>query len=164
MSIYCTLRRVSMDKIASYQADSALMEADFYSENFSYVQELDIDKSWDGLAYLLTGKSGTQVDDYSIGTAIIGQTVIDKNQDLGYGPARFNNSIEVKSLNEKLKIIDEDFLSVRFDPKRMNELAIYPEIWDDVHAFDYLKEYFFEVQSFYQHASWSNEGIISILS
>lgn len=163
MGMYCTFRRVSMEKIEAYLNNSQLLEDDFYSNELAEVPKLDIDKAWDGIHFLLTGNPISK-HEHPLSAVITGIHDIDENQDFGYGPARYIDSQAVKSLNEKIKFIDLEMLLLSFNPHKMAELNVYPEIWEDVHAFEYLREYFVKLQSFYQHAAWANEGIVIIIN
>jgi len=163
MGMYCTLRRVTLDKLESYLQNSHLLEEDFYSNEVTEIPQLDIDKAWDGIIFLLAGNSFVNAENNALSRVILGAKPIDKNQNIGHGPARYLLPEQVKELNEKIKTINLDDLKNRFDAEKMNDLAVYPEIWKDENSFEYLQEYFIKLQSFYQHASWANEAIVIII-
>jgi hypothetical protein len=88
---------------------------------------LDIDKSWHGLHFLLTGtawEGHPPLNFIVAGGRQIGDV------DLGYGPARGFSNGELRTLAAALRPIDEASLRTRFDPKAMAELEIYPDVWD----------------------------------
>jgi hypothetical protein len=66
----------------------------------------------------------------------------------------------VKSINNKIKILNVEDLKFRCNAGQMIEQDVYPDIWEDQRSFEYLQEYFVKLQSFYQHASWANEAIV----
>lgn len=164
MGMYCTLRRVIMEKLESYLEDSHKLEQDFFSNEVTQAPSLDIDKAWDGIIFLLTGSSFEDAVENKMSQVILGSASIDENQDLGYGPARYLLPEEVKSLNEKIKAIGIEDLKLRFNPQEMKDQSVYPDIWDEQNSFDYLEEYFVKLQSFFQHASWANEAIVIIIN
>ena len=55
-------------------------------------------------------------------------------------------------------------LSQRFDAAIMLEKDIYPDIWDDENALDYLLQYFEDLKTFYQMAYMQNEAVILFLN
>jgi Domain of unknown function (DUF1877) len=88
--------------------------------------ELYVDKAWAGIHYLLTGTAweGDPPLNFILGGTEIG------NVDVGYGPARALTSDEIRNLAPALDALPPDALRDRFDPARMMELRVYPEIWD----------------------------------
>ena len=164
MGMTCTLRRISVENLERYLHNSYTMEIDFYSNELIEIPQLDIDKSWDGIIFLLTGNSSRNLGTNILGKVLLGSGTIDENQIIGYGPARYLLPEEVKTLNNKIKILNPDDLKFRYDPAKMILEDVYPAIWQEENAFDYIKEYFIELQSFYQHASWANEAIVIIIS
>lgn len=88
--------------------------------------ELDVDKAWQGIHYLLTGTAweGDPPLNFILHGKGIGKV------DVGYGPARTLTGDEVRRLAEALDALPPDELRQRFDPARMMELSVYPEIWD----------------------------------
>ena len=160
MGMYCIFHRISLEKLESYLENSDLLEEDFYSNEVSQIPQLDIDKAWNGILFLLTGGSLEDAENHILGKVILGSADIDKKKIIGYSSARYLLPEEVKSLNDKIKTLNTDDLKYRFDPLAMKKLEIYPNIWEDKNSFEYLQEYFMQLQSFYQHASWANEAIV----
>jgi hypothetical protein len=102
----------------------------------------DIDKSWHGIHFLLTGRADegdTPLDFLLAGGAEVG------DEDVGYGPARVFTSAETKRIATALAALSDDELKRRFAPDAMMKAEIYPEIWDRDPAKDdtlrYLMEY-----------------------
>lgn len=168
MSMISNFLRVSQEELDSFLEDSSLLEDRFYneeSEEDSCV--LDIDKAWDGIIYLLTGNSiqGANLADPSGLHAIIfsGQ-LIDPDQDMGYGPAHYLNPAQVEHFSTALSKETRESLFSRFKPADMHD--VYPTIWEEEgeEAFDYLFEYFQQLQNFYAEAAKEKQAVISILN
>ena len=102
----------------------------------------DIDKSWHGIHFLLTGTAdeGNPPLDFLVGGgAYVG------DEDVGYGPARAFTSSETKAIERALALLSDEELERRFAPDAMMKAEIYPEIWDRTPPNDdplgYLMEY-----------------------
>ena len=87
-------------------------------------EELDLDKAWHGLHFLLTGTAdgGPEPACY----LLTGGEDLGDNDDV---QARLLGPDQVRALAEHLAALDTDELTRRFDPERMTKLRIYPEIW-----------------------------------
>ena len=89
--------------------------------------DLDVDKAWHGLHFLLTGtawKGPPPLDFIVKGGRQIGDV------DVGYGPARAFSSADVRVIAAALRPIGPADLEARFDPAAMSQLDIHPSIWD----------------------------------
>lgn len=117
--------------------------------------ELDLDKSWHGIHYLLTGTAWTISD--GAGSAILGGEEV--GEDNGYGPARILASDEVHTIAASLDAVDVEVLRARFDPGTMDHEDIYPQLWTEV-SFDYLESYFIELRNFYRRAADDNQAVL----
>lgn len=164
MSMTGNLFRVSNTELNNYLKDSYQLEEAIYSDDEQEKPNLiDIDKAWDGIIFLLTGKSVEEADNPLVRVLFSGQ-LIDENQDLGYGPAHYLTPNEVKELNEEVsKMVVKDVIK-KYDAKKMTALEVYPNDWDDSEMAGYLAEYFTIVQEFYAEAAKRNEAIITFLN
>ncbi|NDW09575.1 DUF1877 family protein [Dysgonomonas sp. 520] len=163
--------RVSQEELDSYLKDSSLLEDRIYDDEREDEDPylLDIDKAWDGILYLLTGKGVEEIDfsnSAGLHCAIFSGQMIDPEQDLGYGPAHYLTPNQVKSISNALLKKDKDDLYKVFNPEDMTDKEIYPEIWEDEgdEAFDYLYTYFQQLQQFYDQAASEDQAVISILN
>jgi hypothetical protein len=89
---------------------------------------VDLDKSWHGIQFLLTGTDGggnAPLDFIAVGGKEIGKI------DVGYGPARALSPELVADIASRLASLPDDELRSRFDPPKMMAKKIYPEIWSD---------------------------------
>jgi len=150
---------VEADKIPAVLKSGSKLKALLAQTN--ELSALEIDKAWHGIHYLLAGS-----DKFEHGTAslvIFGGK--DIGGDLGYGPARFLSPSEVKDIAKLLKDETPDKLSARYDPKKMQKLQIYPEIWEveGKEAFGYLMEYYRQLVAFYAKAAKGGHGVILVI-
>ena len=102
----------------------------------------DIDKSWHGIHFLLTGEADE--GNPPLNFLIAGGTEVG-DEDVGYGPARAYTSAETKAIASALAALSDEELRRRYVPDAMMKAEIYPEIWDRTPPEDdplgYLMEY-----------------------
>jgi hypothetical protein len=104
---------------------------------------LSIEKSWQIIHFLLTGK----IDQASppLGNAIMGGEEIGEERD--YGRLRFLNPLQVREVAEALSAVSRDDLLRRFDIESMKAAKVYPRMdhldqeWVQ-HYFDLLRRYY----------------------
>lgn len=161
MGMICNMLRVSLSQLETYLQDSELLANRIHAENDP--QLYDIDKSWDGIIYLLTGSNSSDTTQFLSRIIFSGQ-LVDKNQDLGTGPAHYLLPAQVKDINDQIRGIDPASLKEKFNASAMKELGVYPNVWDHEDAADYLIEYFETVQEIYASASANDEAIITFIS
>jgi Domain of unknown function (DUF1877) len=165
MSMIGYLLRISSNELKKYQENSDLLESriDVSLENDD-PNMIDIDKSWDGINFLLTGNIVGD-SDHPLEKVLFSMQYIDENQDLGYGPANFLYPDQVKELNDTISKISVNELSTKYDSKKMTELELYPTgLWQDNGVVNYLTDNFKTVQEFYALAVKENQAIITFLS
>lgn len=164
MSMIGNLLSVTKTELEDYLKDSSLLEHRIYNDEAEDPNLVDIDKAWEGILFLLTGQCLAETDHPLMAVLFSGQ-IIDDDQDLGYGPAHYVSPAHVAELNDQISKLTITDLQQRFDPVKMTELGIYPEIWNEgTEAFDYLSEYFVTVQQVYDNASRNGEAIITFIS
>jgi hypothetical protein len=162
MGMICTLLRVSETELKAYQENSSLL-AERINNDAADPCLYDIDKSWDGIIYLLTGSNSSDTTQYLSKIIFSGQ-LIDKDQDLGTGPAHYLTPEQVKDIHHQIKAIVPASLKEKFDAAAMKELGVYPNVWDHEDAVDYLVEYFETVQEVYALATDRDEAIITFIN
>jgi len=162
------LLRVSNDELESYLRDSKLLEERVYSDDADIDDQnpIDIDKSWDGIHFLLTGKTLDEINsaDPLLSSIVFGDQPLDENQDMGYGPARYNTKEQVRQITKVFEELPITKLKEQYDAKKMSELEIYPTIWDEPEAFDYIVEYYEKLKQFYQTAAASNQEVVAYIN
>jgi hypothetical protein len=103
---------------------------------------LDLDKSWHGIHYLLTGTAWE--GDPPLNFLVTGGREVGDDE-VGQGPARTYTAAETREIAGALAAVGDPELRSRFAPDAMMRLEIYPEIWDRDPAEDdtlgYLLEY-----------------------
>lgn len=130
-------------------------------EKVSAVEEIDLDKSWHGIHYLLT-RSDWQGDP-PLNFLLCGGNEIG-DIDVGYGTARLITAEDVQKVNDALKNITRSDLLQNFDPDEMTNLEIYPTIWDrasdEDDTFGYCADYFEDLKSFIARTAENGHAIV----
>ena len=122
---------------------------------------IDLDQTWHGIHWLLTGSEGPTADVPS--EAIFGGDPV--GEDLGYGPARVLPAERVTAVAAALRDLDPDTLRTRMDPAAMTSAGIYPDIWDEEDVFeDELAPAYEDLRSFYAAAAQAGESVIQTIS
>jgi len=127
-------------------------------------KEIDVDKSWHGMHYLLTrsAEAGTPPLDFLLEGA---RTVGD--EDLGYGPAWVFTAAETRGIRAAVAAISDVELRARYDPKAMDAADVYPSrIWvrDGDEALDYVMEYVTMLRGMLAEAVEMNRGLMLTLT
>lgn len=167
MSMIGNFLRATKTELEEYLKDSSLLESSIYNEETDDENPnlTDIDKSWDGILFLLTGQNVANTE-HPLAKILFSGQLIDEDQDLGYGPAHYLTPDQVKDLNNQISKITIEALKEKYDPEKMEELEVYPAIWkregDD--AFDYLSGYFKIVQQVYSDAAKNGEAVITFIN
>ena len=159
------LRSISDAQLAELFANPDTVEELLYESDEQSPEELDIEKTWHGLHYLLAGDAWG--GDPPLNFLVSGGREIG-DVDVGYGPARGFTSAEVAEIAAALDPITSDDLRSRFDPERMMAAQVYPEIWDRDPAEDdavgYLVEYFEMLKPFVRAARDDGKGLVVYLN
>ena len=155
--------RVSESELNDYLKDSSLLEDNIYSDEEN-TNLTDIDKSWGGILFLLTGQ-GLEELDHPLSRILFSGELIDEDQDLGYGPAHYLTVLEVKEIYNEISQITSEELRGRYDAGKMEELGIYPNIWDDdQESLNYLLDSYNDVLEVYSEAVKNNQAIITFIN
>lgn len=163
MGMIANFLRVSESELNDYLKDSSLLEGNIYSdeENSNLT---DIDKSWGGILFLLTGQ-GLEELVHPLSRILFSGELIDEDQDLGYGPAHYLTVLEVKEIYNEISKITLEELRGRYDAEKMEQLGIYPNIWDDnEESVDYLLDSYNDVLEVYSEAVKNNQAIITFIN
>jgi hypothetical protein len=124
---------------------------------------IDLDKSWHGVHYLLTGQAEGGPEPHAL--AVFGGTEF--GTEVGYGPARYLTADQVALVASALSELPPEELAHRFDPEDMEAKGIYPEvIWvrDGTEALEDALTGYRQLQVFYQDAAGRGEAVIQWLS
>lgn len=163
MGVLAKYLSVSEDELALYQDQSSLLEERINEMKVDDANWINIDRSWDGIIYLLTGQ-GLNTASGKLLRVIVSTQYVDESLDFGYGPAHYLDASEVKELYAELAKWDKAKLFQRFDADEMRALGIYPDIWEEADAFAYLFYFFESIKRFYKSAAENNQAIIGLMS
>ena len=166
MSMIGNLLRVTNAELEAYLEDSSLLEDRIYDDEAETEDAnlVDIDKSWDGILFLLTGQKFDENFALPLTRLLFGGQMIDEDQDLGYGPGQYLRPNQVKELSEEISKISVEELRKRYDAKKMTELDVYPTSWEDDDNVDYLTDNFVLIQKVYAEAAKNGEAIITFIN
>ncbi|MET4108728.1 YfbM family protein [Hymenobacter sp. UYP22] len=138
---------------------------DFIDNDVPQGQELDLDKAWHGLHFMLTGTAwdGDEPLAYLLtGGHDIGN---EEEHDVGYGPARGLTAPEVKQFANDLNDITLETFASRYVGSRMDELELYPRGWGQEleEMRNWLVNEFNKLQSFANSAAAENACLVIYL-
>lgn len=159
--------RVSQEELEVYMKDSSKLKDRIYGEGADGDPDLvDLDKAWEGIFFLLTGASLANIEAAKEPLRLTLQTSleIDPHQDFGYGPAMYNTVEQVKAISAALDTVNTDDLYRRYDAEKMTALGVYPHIWDEDDAVEYLIEYFDVLKALYNDAVSQGQAVIFLIS
>lgn len=154
--------RLPLQQLEAYLENSELL-AERVRDNAADPCRYDIDKSWDGIAWLLTGSTSSDTTQPLTRLFFSGR-LVDQQQDLGTGPAHYLLPGEVRDLNGQIAAIEPESLKERFDAAAMKEAGVYPaNVWAEAGTDDYLAEYFETVQEAFAAAAAAGEAVITFV-
>lgn len=165
MGMTANFIRVSQQTLNQYLQHPESLREDYFTEDGLIESNAvyDIDKSWDGILFLLTGKNSSDNTE-PLSSLIFSNQLIDAQQDLGTGPAHYLLPEQVKTLNDMIRVIDAHSLKAKFNASQMQELGVYPNnVWQEEGVDEYLIEYFETLQELYAIAAEKDEAIISFI-
>jgi uncharacterized protein DUF1877 len=160
MGVTCCLAPVDGDQIDELLADPEGV-SDFLEELEEEEKVVDLDKSWHGIHFLLTGSAEEGEEPLCY--------LIKGGEDIGYGdddyaPPRALRPNQIADWANALSAISSDDLRKRYDTKAMMEVEIYPTIWDRITEEDgypgYLLENYEWLRSFVEQMKNENKGAI----
>lgn len=167
MSMIGNLFRLTTKDLEDILNDSSILEDKVYSEDNNSINDLlDIDKSWEAIFFLLTGHTVGEIEDAEppLSWTLFSGQIVDEEQDMGYGPAHYLTAGQVKQLNIALDRITKDDLRHKFDPRKMKQAGIYPEVWDEPEFLDCLLDNFEQLKEFYRMAEKEDKAVITFIS
>ena len=163
MSMIANFKSVSPSRLDELKQKPDTIKDFLYQKDDSTPNDqIDIDKAWAGIHFLLTG-SNSEGGKPPLAHVIIGGT--DIGDDVGYGPARYIEAEEVKQIYDAFRDISEDELKGRFDPEKMKESKIYPfenSCTDEDLA--YLLENFRSLKDFYRKTVEQGNAMLQYLN
>ncbi|MBO2010520.1 YfbM family protein [Siccationidurans soli] len=173
--MYCELRQITLDyagklladpdQVLHYvdKADSGRLPKEAQGE------DLNLDKAWHGLHYLLTGTDwgGPEPTCYLLaGGAQVGDE--EEHDVYGYGPARILMPAQVAAFRTVVDALTVAEIQRRYNGPAMTKLKIYPEIWDreaeTSENLEFLEEAASELRAFLGCATRQQQAIILYLA
>jgi hypothetical protein len=175
MSMIGNFRRLSEAKLNALLAkpdgivEFLEQEGDADATESEAFADLDVDKAWHGIHFLLTGTAweGEPPLDFIVSG---GRSIGD--EDVGYGPARGFTSKEVREIAGALSDLTSDALLARYDHATMNQLDVYPggpDGWqprdrDENGLVEYLTENYEQLREFLIGAAREGEAVLIYLN
>lgn len=162
-----------MGMIANYQpiTNDELEELKKQDDLYEYVEDLqddenldicDIDKMWDALHFLLTGKpSCMPIENDLLSEAIVGQfTVSEEDEEF----ISYTQADRVMEIAEALKKVDIEKYISKFNMNEYSKNDIYPNIWghkgEEDEIKDDLRGYFASLENFYARTANKGCGVL----
>jgi hypothetical protein len=124
-------------------------------------RELDVDKAWHVIHFLLCGDVG--VGEFPLSFILDGQEIGDI--DVGYGPARGFTSAQVHAIDDALRGIDAGALMTRWDSQAMRDEGIYgvdPDRPDE--ETEYIVGYYEDLRRFIADLASANMALVVYLN
>ena len=162
MGLIACFRSLSEADVNMVRSGSELLENYLVAkeplDGFGPFRDIDIDKAWHGIHFLLTGT--TWEGSFPENFICCGGTALCEGN--GYGSARVFDSKEAFEISKLLRETSNEDLAARYDPARMERNEIYPSIWDaeGEEGLIYLQEYFTDLRTFFQGAADKDESVI----
>lgn len=153
MSMILCLHRLPESEAAGYRADPASLDLDAIDQIGSDCF-VDLDKSWHAIHHLLTDTA--REEDHSAFALLRG------GETLGDGPGRLLAPSEVTTFADLLTNTTEADLRARYDASRMQQLDLYPQIWDepDDEVLEYVTDYFDLLRNFANQAAAAGQAVL----
>ncbi|WP_042163313.1 YfbM family protein [Paenibacillus gorillae] len=119
---------------------------------------LDIDKSWEGIHYLLC----KDISDGEPPLSYVVPLITDQHLDYGSFGAFYLRAGQVAEAYQAIAELDEAQLRLQFDFQKMIEEEIYPfsADEDENELFEYLLQNFNEIKRFYSQTAAEGKGVI----
>jgi hypothetical protein len=159
MGMYCEVSAASREDVGRFSEDDDLLSGPFTARTAT-ADSVSLEKAWHGLHYLLTG----EVDEADGPEAFLlaGGEVVGDDED----GIRWFTPNETIDIDRALSAVSDNALWSRFDAARMEQLGIYPGIWDEDE--DDLKDeyltYFQELKQVVAAAAQSGRGLVVTIS
>lgn len=162
MGMTCELRQLSPayaqkllqnpDEVAQYYDEASEGELPEEAQG----EDLDLDKAWHGLHYLLTGTAWGGATPWN-SLLLGGEQVGDEDT-----PARLLLPPEVVAFSQALATLGPIEISERFNPTEMTRLDIYPSIWDrqDEDLEEWMQDSLAELQGFLRRAVTQQQAVL----
>lgn len=168
MGLYASYTELTEAQIRDYQALAEEAKWDFIEAlaEDEEVNETDVDKMWDVLHFVLTGKSaGDPIEYNALSEFVVGEHNLDDEPFTTYTtPAR------VKAIAEAVNGVDFAKVMENFSIAACAKVDLYPSIWSDEDNEEYeelvgeLTEHFENLKAFYNDVAARGNAILVMIS
>jgi Domain of unknown function (DUF1877) len=164
MGMVLVLRSVDENEVRSLAKDAgAFEEFMFGDEAYDNSDEVDFDKGWHALHYVLTGSA--EPTNGSLNLFGVGEPV---GEDGGYGPALLWSAEYTRTFRDALAQLSDDDLRKRFDPAKLVEDEVYlgetfAEEGADF-AWEYVSQGIPALREFADRCVTSGRTVLSVIS
>ncbi|MES2524407.1 MAG: YfbM family protein [Gemmatimonadota bacterium] len=163
MGMVAMFRRLADAELSQLREDAELATeylSDATPDGFGPYTDLDVDKAWHAIHFLLTGTAWG--GEHPFNFVVTGGTEI--GEDLGYGPAHGFTSAEVREIAAALELLPVEQFMARFNPIALEADEIYPEIWDRPAEADdtrgYVAEHYDALRTFVMEGAAAGDAMI----
>lgn len=150
-------------RIAANECES--LDSDGIRELLRYGAEgvVDLDKAWDGISWLISEERRERP--YMLSDPSDPETQAVYGIDPEGDGMQFRTPPErVADIADALRPLDDMALREHFDPARMTEADVYPQIWDEgEEALAYLLANFAQLRALYLTAAAAGDAIIHVI-
>ena len=159
MGKYTRLLRIEILQVKEL-VNAELIER-FYPKDLNRPNLLDLDKSLEGIFFLLTGSAYSPNINSGYGILFNGHPFVPAD---GVDPDAVFIEIlpdKVQKLNALLVRIELSAIRNNYDPLKMMEACVYPEIWTNGNeSYDYLVAHFTALREFIKKAATESQAIL----
>ncbi len=154
--------RLSEATLKTMLSDRALLDEFLLPDDpdASPQQELDIDKTWHLIHFLLTGSAWE--GESPLCNAVLGGAEIGED-DFVYGPPRYLTANEVSEVHEALTDISGDELWSRFDANAIQANELYADTEPSDEYRDYVLTAYAHLRSFFAAAASEQQAMLLYL-
>jgi hypothetical protein len=172
MSVIASYARLNSGSIESCRMNPDWLEA-LYERAIPDSEITDVDKACDAIVWLLSRlpapvSTTTDGTDFilrrSFAPLLRGEGGISESQlDAPYGPASRLSAQQVVELSAWLQSVDPAQMRSQYDPHRMDDEQVYPQIWSEEGAAafeEYLLPHFRALQAFFSRAAQAQQQVL----
>lgn len=164
MSVIFHLLSIDLETASQFK-NSTLDIPTFLYEDGGNDRALDIDKSWQVIHFVLTGKTGqeSEVEDSVISNVIFGGEEV--GEDVGYGAAHLIEPKKVKTIAEELEKLPPEKFVEMFAGHDFSTVKLYAFHVEDLEdEIEYASSFFEQVREYYLGAANRNEFMLLYLN
>ena len=117
----------------------------------------DLDKAWHAVSHLLA-RAGMTVD------VVLGGELLEDAGDWGFGPPRHLTAEQVADAAAQLGALGWERLIEGVTLAELDRAEIYPHIWDESDALDYVRPYYEMLAAFFTTAAGAGDTVLLWIS